>query len=87
MSGWIAKGAVLALFVGTIGSAAPAAAEPSYPCTPEAEGHLFLVPYDDPSDAGGFYQCRASAWRRIGTCTPSGGCPTPPDPNGPIVET
>ncbi|NUO76203.1 MAG: hypothetical protein HOQ32_09335 [Lysobacter sp.] len=81
-----AKAAVLAVFVGAIGLAAPAAAEPTYACTAETEGHMFLVAYDHPVDPGYYYQCRGGAWRLVGICTPSTGCPSPPDPNGPIVE-
>ncbi|MGO1070405.1 hypothetical protein [Lysobacter sp. CA199] len=86
MKGWSAKAAALAFFAGAIIAAAPVAAEPTYACTAQAEGHLFQVPYDHPSDPGSFYQCRGGAWRLIGICTPQGGCPTPPDPTGPIVE-
>lgn len=86
MKGWTAKAAALALFTGMIGAAMPAAAEPTYACTLEAEGHLFQVPYDHPGDPGYFYQCRGGAWRLIGICSVSSGCPSPPDPTGPIVE-
>ena len=81
-----ARAAVLAVFVGAIGLAAPVAAEPTYACTAETEGHMFLVAYDHPVDPGYYYQCRGGAWRLVGICTPSTGCPSPPDPNGPIVE-
>lgn len=86
MKGWTAKAAALALFTGMIGAAAPVAAEPTYACTAQAEGHLFQVAYDHPIDPGYFYQCRGGAWRLIGICTVSNGCPSPPDPTGPIVE-
>ncbi|MBX9400616.1 hypothetical protein K4L06_04780 [Lysobacter sp. BMK333-48F3] len=86
MKGWIARTAALALFAALMGSASPVAAEPTYACTAATEGHLFQVAYDHPYDPGSFYQCRAGAWRLIGVCTPSHGCPPPPDPNGPIVE-
>lgn len=87
MKGWIGKGAAFALFAGIVFGAAPVAAEPTYACTAQTEGHLYQVAYDHPLDPGSFYQCRAGVWRLIGVCNPSTGCPTPPDPNGPIVET
>ncbi|WP_242107073.1 hypothetical protein [Luteimonas aquatica] len=83
----IATGAALALFVAAMSAAAPVAAEPTYACTADTEGHLFLVPYDHPGDPGAYYQCRGGAWRLIGVCTPGAGCPQPPDPDGPGVET
>lgn len=86
MRGWIAKAAALAFFAGLIGVAAPAVAEPSYACTTGTEGHMFQVPYDHPSDPGYLYQCRGGSWRLVGICTVQSGCPTPPDPTGPIVE-
>jgi hypothetical protein len=86
MKGWAAKRVGLALFVGAMLLAAPVAAEPTYACTAETEGHMFLVPYDHPVDPGYYYQCRGGAWRLVGICTVSNGCPPEPDPNGPIVE-
>ncbi|BAV99909.1 hypothetical protein LEN_4422 [Lysobacter enzymogenes] len=86
MKGWITKAGALAIFALAIGAAAPVAAEPTYECNAQSEGHLFQVAYDHPVDPGSFYQCRGGAWRLIGICNPSTGCPTPPDPTGPIVE-
>lgn len=83
MKGWTIKAGVAVFFAAM---ASVATAEPTYACTAQREGDLFLVPYDSPSDAGSYYQCRGSAWRLIGVCNPSTGCPAPPDPNGPIVE-
>ena len=86
MKRWIAKGAVLAVFVGAMVSAMPAAAEPTYECTLAHEGELFQVAYDHPVDPGYLYQCRGANWRLVGICSQSQGCPPAPDPGGPIVE-
>ena len=87
MKRWAAKGAVFAVLLGALGVlTAPVAAEPTYACTAETEGHMFLVPYDHPVDPGYYYQCRGGAWRLVGICTPGSGCPPVPDPEGPIVE-
>lgn len=86
MKGWMARRSTLVLFALALGAAAPVAAEPTYECNAQSEGHLFQVAYDHPVDPGSFYQCRGGAWRLIGICNQSTGCPTPPDPNGPIVE-
>ena len=87
MKRWAAKGAVFAVLLGAMGVlTAPVAAEPTYACTAETEGHMFLVAYDHPVDPGYYYQCRGGAWRLVGICTPGAGCPPVPDPEGPIVE-